>query len=510
MGDPTILTWSIVPDGTLIVPNHTGESSDPSNLVATLNSVYGSRDSWLPIIESMFDRWSAVSGLSYVRVGDDGRAINPQNIASGSGDLRGDIRIGGHNVGTGTGLAGYAYFPDHGDIVLDTADPLLRITDNDSQRLRNLLAHEHGHSLGLEHLLSSDQSFLMESFISDFFDGPQFDEILLVQRAYGDALEERGGNDSLFDATPLGMIERGGRVELGKGAASAVIAPNETDFISIDGISDADYFTFEAPHQSQLNITLEPVGPVYQQSLVGATQTTLDATALNDLSLGLLSSGSFGAIVSSDSGGVGDAEHISYELTETGVYTLRIEGKLDRPQMYALTISVSDIHAAAGDVNGDGVVDVADIDVLASALRLGRQDSKYDVDQDGSVGPADYASLIEVSLNSYFGDANLDGEFASSDLVAVFVSGEYEDGVPMNSTWQEGDFTGDGDFDTSDLVAAFRSGGYESGPRNSAVAAVPEIQSMSGLILALWWLAVHRRSSLRRQHEPTRRVRGRR
>jgi hypothetical protein len=62
------------------------------------------------------------------------------------------------------------------------------------------------------------------------------------------------------------------------------------------------------------------------------------------------------------------------------------------------------------------------------------------------------------------GDANHDGEFDSSDLVDVFQAGEYEDGVPGNSTWEEGDFNRDGDFDSSDLIEAFQYGGYESVP----------------------------------------------
>ena len=60
------------------------------------------------------------------------------------------------------------------------------------------------------------------------------------------------------------------------------------------------------------------------------------------------------------------------------------------------------------------------------------------------------------------GDSNRDGVFDSSDLVAVFTAGEYEDDVAGNSTFEEGDWNGDGDFDSSDLVAAFQAGTYQS------------------------------------------------
>ena len=62
--------------------------------------------------------------------------------------------------------------------------------------------------------------------------------------------------------------------------------------------------------------------------------------------------------------------------------------------------------------------------------------------------------------NRPIGDSNDDGVFDSSDLVSVFQTGEYEDGIDGNSTFDEGDWNGDGVFDSSDLVAAFQSGTY--------------------------------------------------
>ncbi len=58
------------------------------------------------------------------------------------------------------------------------------------------------------------------------------------------------------------------------------------------------------------------------------------------------------------------------------------------------------------------------------------------------------------------GDVNDDGLFNSSDLVAVFMAGEYEDALPRNSTFVEGDWNDDGEFNSSDLVLAFRLGHY--------------------------------------------------
>jgi hypothetical protein len=66
------------------------------------------------------------------------------------------------------------------------------------------------------------------------------------------------------------------------------------------------------------------------------------------------------------------------------------------------------------------------------------------------------------------GDVNGDGVFNSSDLVAVFQAGEYEDAIASNSTYTEGDWNDDGDFTTADLVLAFQSGSYVAASRRTA------------------------------------------
>ncbi|MCA9215829.1 MAG: CotH kinase family protein [Planctomycetales bacterium] len=64
------------------------------------------------------------------------------------------------------------------------------------------------------------------------------------------------------------------------------------------------------------------------------------------------------------------------------------------------------------------------------------------------------------SAEYLIGDANLDGQFDSTDIMLVFQSGEYEDSIGKNSTWQTGDWSGDGEFTTVDLVLAFQAGNY--------------------------------------------------
>ena len=122
-----------------------------------------------------------------------------------------------------------------------------------------------------------------------------------------------------------------------------------------------------------------------------------------------------------------------------------------------------------GDFNGDGVLGIRDIDLLVAAISTGELD--FDLTGDGVVDGHDLSTWIHDLKSTYFGDANLDGEFASSDLVNSFVSGEYEDNIESNSSWATGDWNGDGEFTSSDIVVAFEDGGYEQGPR---AAVVPE------------------------------------
>jgi hypothetical protein len=110
------------------------------------------------------------------------------------------------------------------------------------------------------------------------------------------------------------------------------------------------------------------------------------------------------------------------------------------------------------DLNGDGIVNVIDVDILSSAIRL--QNAPIDLDGDGATTKSDLDVMITQVLQTSYGDANLDGTFNLTDLVLLFTAGEYEDGIPFNSTWAEGDWNADGDFTTRDLVEAFMAGGY--------------------------------------------------
>lgn len=134
-----------------------------------------------------------------------------------------------------------------------------------------------------------------------------------------------------------------------------------------------------------------------------------------------------------------------------------------------------------GDFNYDEQLDQDDVDQLSQAIRSGNHERLYDLNHDWVTNLDDLRNWVTDLRMTYFGDANLDGEFNSSDLVNVFRSGRYESGAAAN--WSEGDWDADGQFGSSDLVIAFSEGGYEQGPRSAT--AVPEPAGSTLLLICL-------------------------
>lgn len=137
--------------------------------------------------------------------------------------------------------------------------------------------------------------------------------------------------------------------------------------------------------------------------------------------------------------------------------------------------------SVVGDINGDGQLATADIDLLSRAVRLGIQgESTLDLNSDSRVDNLDHSEWVRAT-GTYRGDGDLDGLFDSRDLVATFAAGQYEDASPHNSTWSTGDWNGDGEFGTSDLILAFQDGGYEKGLSQAIV--VPEPSGPTAILL---------------------------
>lgn len=137
-----------------------------------------------------------------------------------------------------------------------------------------------------------------------------------------------------------------------------------------------------------------------------------------------------------------------------------------------------------GDFDQDGQLTVVDLDLLTQAVGAGNGSADFDLNEDNEVNLTDRQFWVEQLKRTYFGDANLDGEFSSADLVTVFQQGEYEDAVIGNSTWADGDWNGDGEFSSADFVMAFQGNGYEQGPRPNPQS-VPEPNGLWPFALVL-------------------------
>lgn len=363
-GSPFSLTWSVVPDGTTIATGNvaanpqTGnpaESADPSSVIAFLDNVIGAgpggsdltQRPWFPLFDSAYGRWDELSGLSMAfEPNDDGANANPNAAFNpGVAGVRGDMRIGGHSIDSqnSSNVLAYNFFPSAGEMVIDTDNTnFYGSPANNFRALRNVVMHEVGHGLGFNHLESNNSQQLMEPFISTAFDGPQFDDILAVQRSYGDRFEEAGGNDTLGTATGLGTFLTDGAASIGADASnSPVVAATDFDFISIDDDGDTDVFGFTLGEASVIDAVLTPYGPTYEegpQDGVAGNGTPLVTSALSDLTLTLLDVS--GVVQTANATGAGSVESLTAVTLAAGDYFLRITGAANNIQIYGLDLNV--------------------------------------------------------------------------------------------------------------------------------------------------------------------------
>jgi len=325
-GDPTTVTWGVVPDGTF-VPNFFGEPSADSDLETLLDGLYGSEGTWLPLFQEAFDNWEAMTGIDFVHEpNDDGEAIT--SVTNGLLGVRPDVRIAGKFIdGNGGGLA-YGLFPQIGDIVLDSADSKYLDVSNSSFNLKQIVMHEIGHALGIFHVCPTTETKLMEPTFIDAFFGPQIDDLAAGQRGYGDAIEP---NDSEATAYALGSLSTGDTAAL--------------RLLSIDDSSDLDFYSFSLSSTEEVTVSVVPMGQIYpsegEQGGGGcdASAPNYDGIQVHDLKVQLLDSSST-VIATADVGGDGDSEQIEMNLA-ADTYTIEIQGNrsTDAIQLYGLWLT---------------------------------------------------------------------------------------------------------------------------------------------------------------------------
>lgn len=385
-GDPTTITYSFVPDGTFIPNLGLGLGSGNSVLFAWLDSRYSSTATWQDLFHQVFDRWGELTGLSYVyEPNDDGANTNgPIGIIG----TRGDVRIGAFNFSNdgNFGVLAYNNFPNDGDMIFDAYDTYYNSTSLNSRGLRNVIAHEHGHGLGMLHVCPITQTKLMEPFATNSFDGPQLDDILNGQRHYGDPTEP---NNDLPEAIMMGSLDA-------------------TDFwsienISIDDNSDIDIFRLDLTERAKLTFLLGPQAGEYRtgpQTQSCNTGTLVDYNSMQDLEIALYSSENIIVpLATVNSEGAGGIDTLVHDLESAGTYYLIVSAasnvnNIQRYQVTAFTQELPPVECPA-DLTGDGVLDFFDVSAFLSAYNS--MDPIADFNDDGIFNFFD----VSAFLNEY-------------------------------------------------------------------------------------------------------------
>lgn len=110
------------------------------------------------------------------------------------------------------------------------------------------------------------------------------------------------------------------------------------------------------------------------------------------------------------------------------------------------TITVTS-GSVAGDLTGDGLVNVQDIDLLNTQVQAMSGDSAFDLDGDGLVNQADTDMLVGL-IGTNYGDTNLDGSVDAIDFETL--AGNFGRNV---FGWSAGDYNGDGRVAFNDFVS---------------------------------------------------------
>jgi hypothetical protein len=408
-GQPITLTWSLVPDGTSISNNYDHLTST-SSLISTFDTAFGAgpggsdltKRPWFHLFSDSFNRWNQLGGINFVYEPHDTNAQLGGNTPGVLG-TRGDIRIGAANIDGASNTLAETLLPQVGDILLDTADMSFFSTSTSNNiAFRDTLMHETGHAFGLEHVISTTNEFLMAPVIDTNIDGPQLDEIRAIQYFYGDANEKSHngqGNNTAALATPLGAIAFGSSIDVGSSAvgktsgSNMIVQPTESDFVSVFGTTDADYYSFNVSGTAKLTAVLTPQGGTFDQGQQGGSApTTFNAVNRNNLTLTLFGPDGTTQLAIVNGAAAGLAETLSgFSLATAGQYFVRVTGSTaDAVQLYDLKLSVVS-GALQGDFNHDGVVDAADYTVWRDELGKTGSGMAADANGDNAVTAADYA-----------------------------------------------------------------------------------------------------------------------
>lgn len=339
VGDPITLTYSFVPDGT-IVAETTRNPDTPSNLFAFLNGLYGSPAVWQGLYAQVLQRWGQLSGITFIYEPNDDGARLPDN--PGVLGVRGDLRFSGIFIDGPSSVLAYNYYPNFGDMAIDTGDTFYNNTAANSIGLRNVLAHEIGHGLGMAHVCPITQSKLMEPTVSTAYDGPRHDDVRLAHYYYGDHFEP---NNDQSQATLISGLQVSSPVVIGTPPLPATNSASQT---SISQEGDEDWFRFSTTGSRRLTASLVPLGFTYDDSPQACTGQTASCCSGNIINSSMMANLGLevrrtSTIALSNSAGPGGVETITGALLPIAAeYYVRVFAS-DMPtqsQLYQIELSV--------------------------------------------------------------------------------------------------------------------------------------------------------------------------
>ncbi|MBA4104375.1 MAG: hypothetical protein C0485_01355 [Pirellula sp.] len=406
IGTPIELTWSIAQDGTSM-PGEGGGPVD-SSLISLLDGLLGegpggtdfTQRPWFTHFQAAFDRLSEISGVTYIyEPKDDGAFFSSGNGGRGQLGVRGDVRIGGRTYGPGSSVLAANYYPDFGEMMINVdqgsyyADPA-----NDFRTFRNIIMHEAMHGLGVAHSESVGKKFLMEPILDTSFDGPQLDDVLALQRLYGDVWEKGTGNNTAAKATPLGTLGLGVPLTIGGDGGSLLVASDDIDFLSIDDNSDTDFFSFTLDSRQQVSLNAMPLGASYSVGPQGGSESSVNTLKSSNLSLDLIAPNGSTVLQSANAAPIGIGESIVFQL-DPGTYFARVRGAANEVQFYQFGISTSQAPEGTlvwvGDVSGNW--DVGGAENFAIEGVKSKFYPSLDVEFDDTAVTKDVAIIQQVS-----------------------------------------------------------------------------------------------------------------
>jgi hypothetical protein len=456
------ISWSLVPDG-LSIPSQgsydNGGAAGPSNLFATLDAQYasiGGRARWIAQIQAMFDRWSQLGGVTYVRRTAAGQEWDDgASWGTGSGTNRGNVRIAMRNIDGPSNILAYNFYPTNGDMLIDAS-----FTWNSGSTLRffrNVLSHEHGHGLGMPHVCPIQQVKLMEPTASSAFDGPQQDDIRHLHAVYGDKFEPNTSASTVLAGTAAATISANGTTTLGDvpedpAAGSGFVPPNSS-IISLHATGpDVDHYKFTLTAPRSIQVTARPIGSTYGQSQQASNGScpagvNINTLTIANLRLSLLNS-SLAQIAFVDNAPAGTNEVTTRVTLPAGNYVAKVDAPtVSETQLYKIDISATAARELRGRLTVNGVTAFYPGEQVKAILTPTGGGASTEFTTTLATN-GDYAfTLLNLPSGTY--NLRIDGPAA---LITSSASFSVVDGiVTVNRTGRNGDIDNDGEVGPADF-----------------------------------------------------------